>query len=101
MSVTRFNEFRARAGKIDGLREFLVSILPGISSFGGCQSCQLLQSHDDPTRFVVVEVWDSIESHQASVKDIPPEMFASVMELLDGPPLGEYFRRIDSARRLP
>ncbi len=37
------------------------------------------------------EVWDSIESPQASMRNIPPEAFAEVMELLDGMPQGEYF----------
>ncbi|MFI5273206.1 MAG: putative quinol monooxygenase [Ktedonobacterales bacterium] len=91
MSVTRMSEFRARAGQIDELREFLLSIVPGIASTDGCQSCQLLHSHDDPARFVMVEVWDSIASHQASVKNIPPGAFAKVLELLDGAPRGEYF----------
>jgi hypothetical protein len=40
---------------------------------------------------VVLEVWDSVESHKAAVKDIPPEMLMTVMELLDGRPSGEYF----------
>jgi quinol monooxygenase YgiN len=92
MTITRINEFLAQADRIDDLQGFLTSIIPTISSIDGCQSCQLFQSHDEPTRFIVVEVWGSIESHQASVKAIPPEAFASVMKLLDGPPRGEYFR---------
>jgi len=50
------------------------------------------RAKDDPGRFVILEIWDSIESHKAAVKDIPPEMFVTVMELLDGRPSGEYFR---------
>jgi quinol monooxygenase YgiN len=91
MSVTRINEFQAQPDKADELREFLLSVVASMSSLPGCQSSQLLQSHDSPTRFVVIEVWDSVESHQASVQNIPPESFAQVMELLDGRPRGEYF----------
>ncbi|HLJ81331.1 MAG TPA: antibiotic biosynthesis monooxygenase family protein [Ktedonobacterales bacterium] len=91
MSVTRISEFRARAGKSDELRAFLVSIVPGIASSPGCQSAQLLQGHDDPARFVVIEVWDSMDAHQASVKNIPPEAVTSIMPLLDSPPRGDYF----------
>jgi quinol monooxygenase YgiN len=92
MSVTRINDFRAKEGKVDALRAFLGQIIPSIASSKGCLSCKLLQSQDNPARFVVLEVWDSVESHKAAVKDIPPEMFMTVMELLDGRPSGEYFR---------
>ena len=93
MSVTRINEFRARAGKTDELRDFLASIVPGIASADGCQSCRLLQSDGDLARFVVVEVWDDIAAHQASAQSIPPDALASVASLLDGPPRGEYFHQ--------
>jgi len=91
MSVTRINDFRAKEGKAEALRALLGQVIPSIASSSGCVSCKLLQSQDNPARFVVLEVWDSIGSHRAAVKDIPPEMFMSVMELLDGRPSGEYF----------
>jgi quinol monooxygenase YgiN len=92
MSVTRINDFRAKEGKADALRAVLGQAIPTIASSRGCLSCKLLRSQDSPARFVVLEIWDSIESHQAAVKDIPPEMFMTVMELLDGRPSGEYFK---------
>jgi quinol monooxygenase YgiN len=91
MNVTRINDFRAKESNAEALRAFLGQVIPSIASSRGCLSCKLLQSQDNPARFVVIEVWDSIESHMAAVKDIPPEMFASAMELLDGRPSGEYF----------
>jgi quinol monooxygenase YgiN len=92
MSVTRINDFRAKEGKADALRALLTQVIPSIASLKGCLSCKLLQSQDSPSRFVVLEVWDRVESHQGAVKDIPPEMFMTVMELLDGRPSGEYFK---------
>jgi quinol monooxygenase YgiN len=97
MTITRISEFGAQAGKDDALRDFLASVVPSIEASAGCQSCQLLQSHDDPTRFVVIEVWDSIEAHQASVKNIPPEAFQNIMKLLASAPRGEYYSSIRSA----
>ena len=91
MSVTRINDFRAKEGKADALGTFLGQVIPSIASSKGCLSCKLLQSQGSPSRFVVLEVWDSVESHKAAVKDIPPEMLVTVMELLDGRPSGEYF----------
>ena len=91
MSITRITEFQARPGTIEALCEFLESILPGISASEGNQSTRLLQGHDDSTRFLVVEEWASIDAHQASVKNITPSSLARVMELLAGPPRGDYF----------
>ncbi len=98
MSITRINEFRAKEGKADALRAFLSRLVPTIAAIPGCQSCQLLQSHDEPTRFIVLEAWDSIEAHQASVKDIPPESLAEVMALLDGRPAGAYYHEQHTMR---
>lgn len=97
MSITRLNHFKSYLGKADALRDILTAAVPTIRSSPGCQSCELLQSRADATRFVVVEVWDRIESHQAAVKAIPAEAFAGVMELLDGRPHGEYFENCESS----
>jgi len=51
----------------------------------------LYQSQDDATKFTMLEMWDSIESHQASVKNIPPEMLAEIRPLLASTPSGEYY----------
>ena len=91
MSITRISEFQAKDGQPQGLRDFLNSIVPTIEASEGCRSCRLLQDQDDERRFVVIEVWDSIEAHKASVKDIPTEQLEEVMQLLASPPQGRYF----------
>jgi hypothetical protein len=50
---------------------------------------------------MMVEIWDSIESHQASVKNIPPDMIAEIRPLLAGSPSGRYFDIIAHTRALP
>lgn len=90
MSVTRINEFRAKDGQAQGLRDFLASIVPAIEASDGCRSCRLLRDLDDETAFVVVEVWDSVEAHKASVGNITPEQLEEVRRLLAGPPQGRY-----------
>lgn len=91
MSITRINQFIAKQGHGNTLRDLLRSFLASLDSTPGCQSYQVLQSTEHPDRIVVIEVWDSIQAHQASVKDIPPDALAQVMPLLDGAPSGEYF----------
>lgn len=91
MSITRINEFQAREGQGDALRDFIQAFLPVIEASDGCRSCRLLQHQEDPTQIVVIEVWDSTEAHQASVRNIPPGALADAMKLLAGPPQGAYY----------
>ncbi len=94
MTITRIGEFQASEGLTADLREFLLSIMPMIKSSKGCEAVWLYQSQADPSKFTVIEVWDSIESHQASVRNIPPEKLGEVMPLLATLPSGNYFRLV-------
>ncbi|HKG52886.1 MAG TPA: antibiotic biosynthesis monooxygenase [Anaerolineales bacterium] len=95
MSIARIGETQAKPESVEALRDFLISIMPGIKSSQGCESVTLYQSQDDPTRFTMIEVWDSIESHRASVKNIPPEMLVEIRPLLASPPSGSYYDVLD------
>ena len=92
MTIIRFGEFSAQPETSDALRDFLLSIMSIIKSADGCESVSLYQSKDNPTRFTIIEVWDSIESHQASAMDIPPEKLATIKPLLASAPSGEYYQ---------
>jgi quinol monooxygenase YgiN len=94
MSIARIGETQAKPESVDELRDFLISIMPGIKSSEGCESVQLFQSADEPSKFIVVEVWDSVESHQASVRNIPAEKLDEIRPLLATSPSGSYFRWI-------
>ena len=91
MSVARIGETQAKPETVESLRDFLLSIMPGIKSSQGCESVTLYQSEDDPTKFTMIEIWDSIESHQASVNNIPPELIAQIRPLLASAPSGRYY----------
>lgn len=95
MSIYRIGEFQAKPDTIEALQDFLRSIMPLIKSAEGCESVALYQSQSDTTRFTMIEVWDSVESHQASVKNIPPEMLTEIRPLLASAPSGGYLQLID------
>jgi quinol monooxygenase YgiN len=97
MSITRIGEFQAKPESTVNLRDFLLSIVPIIKSSRGCASVTLYQSQADPIQFTMLEVWDSIESHQASVKNIPPEMLIEIRPLLASAPSGGYFQIISES----
>lgn len=65
MTIHRIGEVQAKSEMTEALRDFLRSIMPLIKSSDGCESVTLYQSHEEPTKFTMIEVWDRIESHQA------------------------------------
>lgn len=89
--ITRINEFKAPPDQASALGAFLGSVIGLILDAPGCRSCQLLRHHDDETRFAIIEVWDSIEAHQASVSRIPPELLAQAKTLFAEPARGAYY----------
>lgn len=95
MSVTRINRFVAKEGKVHDLREFLRSITPIIRKSKGCRGCALLQNHDRPGDFIVLEEWESVEAHQESVERIPREKIGQVTPLLASPPESNYYSPIE------
>ena len=94
MSISRIGEVQAKEAFTEELRDFLISIMPGIKSAKGCESVQLYQSVDDSSKFMMIEVWDNIGSHQASVKNIPAEKLGEIRPLLATSPSGSYFKLI-------
>ena len=95
MSIYRIGETQAKAETTQALRDFLISIMQGIKSSQGCESVTLYQSQEDSTKFTMIEIWDSIESHQASVKNIPSEMLAEIRPLLASTPSGSYYNLLN------
>jgi quinol monooxygenase YgiN len=92
MTITRIGEMKAQKGQEAALRAFFDTVIvPAVKTSAGIQSCYLLQNRAEPTRFIFIELWDSIEAHQASVKNIDPRQIENVMKLLADTPKGEYF----------
>jgi quinol monooxygenase YgiN len=96
MRISRIGEVQAKEEVVDELREFLISIMPGIKASEGCKSVQLYQSQDDPSKFMMIEVWDSVDSHRASVKKIPSEKLGEIRPLLATLPSGSYYDLVGS-----
>ena len=92
MSVAYVGQSQAKADESENLRKFLVSVVsPAVRASAGCESCLMLQSETDPTKFIAMEVWASVEAHRASIKNIPAESIATFMQLVAVPPSGGYY----------
>lgn len=94
MAVTRINHFEGKQGQGLALRRFLESVIDTIRDAQGCRSVQLLEAVDHLDRFAIVEVWDSVEAHQAAAKQITPEKMKEASLLLATPAAGTYFHVI-------
>lgn len=91
MMVTRINEFQAAEGKAEELFSFLKSLVPYISSSEGCTLCEVLRNRENPESFMVIEKWDSVESHKRSLENFPQEEMEAAMPLFGAPPKGGYY----------
>lgn len=86
--VTFVQEFHAREDRSDELRSTLLSLLPTIRQAPGCRFCQLLQSEDDPRRFLVCAVWESRQAHEEAVRHLPSDRLRKAMTLVADMPRG-------------
>ncbi len=92
MNIIYIGYSQAKPDTVAELRNFYTSLVaPAIRASAGSESYQLFQSRDNPTQFIGIEVWTSVEAHQASVKNIPAESIARFMQLVVGPPSGRYY----------
>ncbi len=95
MSIAYIGQSQANPDAIEDLRDFYTALVaPAITSSEGCNSYHLFQSQEDPTQFIGIEVWASIEAHQASIKNIPAESISEFMKLVAAPPRGKYFDQV-------
>jgi quinol monooxygenase YgiN len=91
MPIAFIGESKSKPESAEALRELLLTVVaPALQAAEGCHSYQVFQSQDDPTKFIGVEIWDSVEHHRASVKEITPEEIAKYRSLVEGGQGGYY-----------
>ena len=95
MPITRVNHFTAKPDSSELLAEFLSDVITVVSAAQGCLSCQLLRNQIHSQQFVILETWDSVDSHQKAAGMIPKERIMSVMAFLAEPPHGEYLSAVE------
>jgi quinol monooxygenase YgiN len=95
MPIYRIGEMIAADGRAEDLRRFLARVMEVIRASEGSLDVQMYQSQDDPARFLMIETWESAEAHQASVKNIPPEMIGEFRPLVKESSKGSYFAKVE------
>lgn len=79
MPITRINEFRAKTGRGPSLRTFSTSVITDVRAAPGCRACDLYEALDDPERFAIIEVWDTVADHQAAGRALAPSRLQEPM----------------------
>jgi len=92
MNVFRIGEFQAHPGEGDALLDLLSKhFVPMIEESEGWLAYQIFQRQEEPEKIMIIEHWESVEAHQASAQDIPPEVLGRVRDLLAEAPGGGYY----------
>ncbi len=78
------------AALCDSLRSVIARILDA----PGCRSSEWLVRHDDPPRGALIELWDCVAAHQASVSRIPPDLLQQAQSSVAVLVRGAYYHRV-------
>ena len=84
-----YGKLQAKTGKGKELEELLLKAATQIGNVKGSRLYVVAKTADNPDAVYVIEVWDSKEDHDNSLK-IPAvrELIAQAMPILDGKPEG-------------
>lgn len=85
-------EFRFRPDVLDQVPEAISRTLAVTRKFDGCQRIDVLVDHEDPSRYLLVEVWDSME-HDTAYREFraSPGGASELGPLLAAPPALMYY----------
>jgi quinol monooxygenase YgiN len=90
--VAAFLEFRFKPEAADQAPDALTRTLAVTRQFDGCQRIDVLVDNEDPTRYLLVEVWESME-HDAAYREFraSPGGASELGPLLAAPPVLMYY----------
>lgn len=90
MAILRQYVMIAAEGQESSLRDALSELGRKVRSLEGCEGVELLRDPRDPTHFVFIEHWSSIESHKTAGRLLGKEALAQVLATIARPPEGRY-----------
>jgi len=90
--VAALLEFRFKPDVLDQVPDAVSRTLAVTRKFDGCQRIDVLVDHEDPSRYLLVEVWDSME-HDAAYREFraSPAGASELGPLLIAPPVVMYY----------
>ena len=92
MSVTVVLEFQTQPDKADEVREFFRKILPDTRAYDGFESLTVHQNQDDPSAFLVWELWATRPQYEAYLAwRTETGALGDLVAMLTGPPSIRFF----------
>jgi len=90
--VAALLEFRFKPEVIDQVPDAISRTLAVTRKFDGCQRIDVLADSEDPSRYLLVEMWDSME-HDAAYREFraSPAGASELGPLLAAPPVVMYY----------
>jgi len=90
--VAALLEFRFKPDVLDQVPDAMARTLAVTRKFDGCQRIDVLVDDEDPSRYLLVEVWDSMEHDEAYRKfRASPAGASELGPLLTAPPVVMYY----------
>ena len=92
MPVAALLEFRFKPEVLDQVPDAMSRTLAVTRKFDGCQRVDVLVDDEDPSRYLLVEIWDSME-HDAAYREFraSPGGASELGTLLAAPPVLMYY----------
>lgn len=90
MTVARVYRMIAQPDLAENLRDALVAFGPMVSGQDGCIGVEVFQDQSDPTRFLLLEKWSSVDHHQRALAAMPEGALDGIMTALAGKPEASY-----------
>lgn len=94
MTVLRHYRMQAAEGRADDLRAALITLAGQVSPLDGCEGIEMFADSADPTTFIFIEHWRSIDDHKAAGPALGKDAVAPVMAALAAPPEGRYLEAV-------
>jgi quinol monooxygenase YgiN len=92
MSVTVVLEFQAKPDKVNEIKEFFRKVLPDTRAYDGFESLTLHQNQEDPTSFLVWELWATRSNYETYLAwRTETGALSSLVEMLAGQPSFRFF----------
>lgn len=87
MAVTVLLDFHVRPDELATAEAVITRLLPDTRGFDGCIALDVTRDIADPTHFVFLERWDSVEAYEAyEAWRVTPEGWSGLRDLLVEPP---------------
>jgi len=88
--IARYYRMVAARGREAELMQALTDLRRQVQSLEGSLNVDLFHDTKDPSIFIFIERWESIDAHKAAGSKLPKESLGRVMAVLAQPPEGSY-----------